>query len=364
MTKDKKTEKTAATKATEQKIKSIELTVEKNNIRNDIASIVNQYFLYRERIKKPITSWHSLGLPAHNWFFENLLKSSVDNAFYLKKKPELYFDGVDMEKDVATISLRNMPRNSTITCCSFADFLRNKNVVNKIGVSEIVKDQPRDNPVQYDFAWPDYCCPPTIELIKDFAKMIQNNIEMGQAALTFCLKIREAGGNQGKLESLKKYCSSPNLRTAVRVTVNLMLRKYAPGKKCECVYDVVYGGGRIGNTTMITLLYNINIPKNVIKPISEDRVEKKNEIASSRYQASKRMERIRGWKIRSSKPKAELSPAQLRIRSAVDRWESKWNKLDDDKKGRVAEKYKVTMRSFASMVACRHGLHAKRSIMA
>ena len=341
------------------KTDSIEQTVEKNTIRHDLVTLVEQYLHYKETRRNPIKTFNSLTLPAANWYYEKMLQTSIARAFFLGEKPLMFFHGVEVDKHVAVQSLRHLPRNCSITKCTLKEFLTNEHRTNNLGVGEITETLRSDS-LNLNFAWADYCCVITPELIEDFAKMINNHIKEGIGAVTFCIKTRSKGGNKKIIRSLRKYCKSPNLSQAVKVSVNAVLRRYVRNKSVKCIYEVVYGGGKLGNTHMITLAYSVNIPAKAITPIKENRIEKKNEIRSGRYQASKKMEAMRGWKITCRRPKAEKTKEQIRVEMAVDRWEKKWHSLTKEKKQKIVDKYGVGLRAFACMVACRHGKFAEK----
>ena len=345
---------------TEKTTDSIEQTVEKANIRYDIVDQEKQYLAYKESIGQPVSTVESVTLCAEHWYFENLLNNAIKHSS-LKNIPEVKLHGVEGKKSVAELALKNRPANADITCCMLDEYYKFETLVSKTGTG-FIQEVERERPLLLNFIWNDYCCPVNLELMKAFVDNVSDTMKEGLAYVTFNLKLRQKGGQKKALKDLEDFSKAKKLAKAVRIAFNRFFNRYARELDIRCVYDVVYGGGAIGNTTMITLGFAVNLPEKAIKPIQEDRMEIKNEIRLSNYQAYKKMESRKKWTCgRIGKPKKQKTPEEIRVDMAVYRWESEWDNISKEKKIKVAEKYGVNVRTFRCKVAWYHGKLANRS---
>lgn len=354
---------TVTAKAEEKAVDSIEQTVEKAKIRQDLVGITQQWLLNRERNNKPIQNIRCLSLPAEQWFFEYGLSHGVQNSFFLKNKPTFHFDGVERKRVTAIKSFLNKPVNSTLTgCCFFNEFLKHEVRFNKNGLGLVDRDSERATQPQYEMIWADYCGEATVDMLKDFTLMIRNNVNEGFVAITIKLNSRVHSEKEYR-KRFKKYCSSNKLSKAIRVTINTLLHQNVKGKDVRCVYDVVYAGGEVGRSTMQTLVYSVNIPKNALITIKENRRENDTDTKyQSRYSTASKLLKIRRWKVgRLGVAKKEKTPEQIRLESAVARWEKKWDSISKTKKIAIAKKYNVGVRTFGCKVAWYHGKLANKS---
>lgn len=339
---------------TEKKTDSIEQTVEKANVRFDIVGQIMQYLHYKESINQPVNLVESVTLCAEHWYQENLLNNAIRNSS-LKNIPEVKIHGVEFEKSVAELALKNRPANADITCCALEDYYKYETLVSKTGTS-FLQNYEREFPLSLNFLWNDYCRPVNTLLMKNFVDNISDNMKEGLAYVTFNLKPRQKGGAQKVLADLAEFSKAKKLAKAVRIAFNRFFNRYARELNIRCIYDVVYGGGSIGNTTMITLGFAVNLPEATIKTIEENRMEIKNETRMSNYQAYMKMKTRKKWQCgRIGRPKVAKTSEQVKLDMAVYRWESKWGQISKEKKIKIAAKYGVNFKAFGSRVAWYHG---------
>lgn len=346
--------------AVEKVTDSIEQTVEKANVRFDLVNQFMQYLAYKESINQPVEKVESVTLCAEHWYHENLLNNAIRNSC-LKNIPEVKLHGVESEKSVAELALKNRPANADITCCTLEDYYKYETLVSKTGTS-FIQAMEREFPLTLNFLWNDYCRPVNTLLMKNFVDNVSDTMKEGLAFVTFNLKPRQKGGQKKALKDLSEFSKAKKLAKAVRTTFNRLFNRYARELKIRCIYDVVYGGGAIGNTTMITLGFAVNVPEKAIKTIEENRMDIKNEVRLSNYQAYKKMQSRKKWQCgRVGRQKKVKNPEQVKLDMAVLRWEGKWDKISAEKKIKIAKKNGVGVRSFGCRVAWYHGKLANRS---
>ena len=346
------------TKESIQKIRDLQQTVEKANNRYNIVNQTLQYLSYKEKDGHPVKVLEGITLPATQWYFENLAINAIKQAVGLRKIPLVKFHGIEATKGRANLALKNLPPNCDITGCTYDEFFKKDNYVSKSGVS-VLKEQDRPLPLMINFSWADYCWTVNFKAMESFAKMIGMNFDEGLAYITFSIKSRKKGkSNKNLLMECRGLCRSKNIRDGVRTSINRLLNQYARDKNVRCIYDVVYGGGSKGNTTMITLGYSVNVPENAIQSIRANHMEENNEFRKGNYQAYLHMKSRKSWGLGNmGRPKVEKTPERIRLDMAVWRWEPKWKSLksNPEKKIKIASKYGVTVHQFGSMVAHYHG---------
>lgn len=352
------------------KIKSIENTAEKSKVRQDYIGLINQHLYHREKEGNPIKEITSLSLPAESWFFEKGLLNSNNTAFYRRTKPTMKFDGVDWGFQTSLEALENMPENSTITgSCSFEDFLKYETIIKKNGYSRVNYDAPRKSALKYYNVWADFCNDATLQRLKDYVNIIRRNIDMGFAGITVKLSSRKKGScKEEYIGRFKGYCNSKDRAKAIEVTINKLLHN-SGYSTAHCVYSVQYPGGEAGRSRMLTLIYAVNIPKQALIPIREDRTIKSTLVQTRKLFVS-RLRKNGRWDIKlgkqgrkKGKAKKILTPEEKRVISATGRWEKVWGMISREKKMKVASKYGKSLHSFGSMIAHYHGELRKKKIL-
>ena len=346
----------------EKAVKSIEQTVEKAKVRQEINGLVQQWTYHRERKGNSIKNINCLTLPSKDWFYENGLVTALNGAFFLNEKPEIFFNGVEWDKVTAIKSFYNMPNNARLVgCCSFEDYLKYQVRFNRQGLGVVDRDSERTVQELFDFIWADYCGEATLKNIEDFAVMARDNIKEGLIAVTYKLNSR-AVTKKGYIKRFKKYCKGDDLTEVVKKSINILLKKYKVN--ANMVYCVTYAGGEHGHSTMLTLVYSINVPKSAIIPIEENRRDMFSDARKAKYQIFNKLMNSHGWKVnRIKKTNMDIATVRevTRLNMAVSRWETKWGKITRDKKLKVATKYGKTLHQFGSMVAHYHGKLAEKA---
>ena len=348
------------------KTKSIETSPEKASIRNDIVSQNLQNLVRMEKLGKHISTINGLTLPAKKWFFEHNFINHIGNAFFLANKPQVHFYGVEKEAKFIDQTFKNMPQSCHIVKGMLHEFIDNEVQFKTNGVGQIL-DTPRRVPIIFDFYWADYCLTPNMKNIEQFVQVLNNNIKHGLAYITFSLNLR--GRKEGFQNEFS--CYDKNKLIAVVNAINRCISKNVKGKKVNLTYKVLYAGGESERTPMITIGFSVGIPANAIRVIDEDRMTKKRELKSHRanfvnklqnntYKTA--MQDHRGRPRKSAKK--IITPEQIRLEAAVTRWESKWDSLkgNNEKKAKIAAKYGVSLHSFGSMIACRHGKFVEKRL--
>jgi len=335
------------TTAEQKKNASIENSVEKNKVRQDIIMQVKECMAYQK-----IKTATLLTLPAEHSYFEHGLVHAFNRA---NLKTNLNFYGVELAKKIVPKAFKNMPANSVLAgYCKLEDFLKYEANIQKSGFATLTNVQ-RVNPFMFDFGWFDYCGFATLENMSHFVNCINNNIRKGLIAVTFDLSTRHMSQKEYS-KIFSGYKKGMNLHEAIVAT----LKKMIDGK-ANLVNETEYGGGTHGRTTMLTLVYSVNIPKGIITTINENFRDGKAEITYKRnniyqklkYNATHHMsKKARVMKIKKVKT---ITPEEIRVKAAVARWEKVWCMLSKVKKLRVATKYGKNLMQFSSMIAWHHG---------
>jgi len=296
----------ALAKENKSKIKSIENSASKNRIRSEIAGQVSEAVkIGNSSNPQHPTTLHCASLPAHKWHGEGLIQSRLKVETY----SNVFFDGAEMDKDICYESVRNMPENATIACCTFDDLLTKPIYRNKSGIASICKENAHEfaETRQYDFAFADYCCNPNIQLLEDTASHIAHALKPtgGLYYSTFSLNTRIAGT---RIEVAEKLCKKVGIKVpkgktdleilhnAVEAVINQLLKKYRVNTKVEKVYDVIYGGGNSGTTKMMTIGYACYLPKGMLNPIVENRSDAIADLKKKRYATMLRCQK-KGFRV-------------------------------------------------------------------
>jgi hypothetical protein len=339
-------------------IKSIEQTPEKNCVRNDIVFQNLQHLRYRESKNDPVTVISAVTLPAERWHLERLWLNTLDNAVrsgIIKNHPSVHIQGVEKGKDNFIESSIHVPPNCNITHGMLNEFLDNEVRYSRSGLGQIDLSTLRYNPVTMSFYWADYCMPADIEVIKDFAKRICSNMPEGIAYLTMSLRLR--GKTKKFLKDFKKFGVinyAQSVENAVNYHINQNM-KGIKGKKINLIYKVVYGGGEKEGTTMLTIGYSINIPKEAITVIRENRIEGKRDLKKRRKAIAWHLKHKKFKVFKPAKVKPVKTYKDMRVELAVTRWKDKWGDLSKEKKEKIASKYGLRASQFRCKVAHHHG---------
>ena len=353
---------------TEQKKKndSIENSVEKCKVRTDLAIHKRKVAVHLDLTKASL-----LSLPAEKAHFEHTL---VHNFKREGIDIDLSFIGVEKNFSRAIKTFKNMPANSQVVGdCTIEDFLQYEHNASKSGAISLT-DIKRATPLMFDFIWLDYCMLATEEGINHLVKCMLENIDKGYIAVTWDLSTRHMKPCDYAKE-FSGYKKGMSLREAVVATIAEKLKKI--GKEINLAYNVVYGGGDKGITTMLTLGYTVGIPKGVIKPIEENFRDGKNEVKMSRAGMVNKFKTTGKWEIGHKKnvvevankknstetrgrPRIYASTEERDFAYAVKKYEGMWKNMTRDFKIRVATRYGKSLREFACCVACKHGKLAER----
>ena len=336
------------------KTKSIENSVPKNRIRSELAG------QFCEIVKKGNstnpkynTTLRIANLPAENWYFEGLLKSRLEMETYATPM----FDGAEMNPEICRKSILNMPENSTIACCTLDDLLTKPIYRDKSGVGRVCEEgaHPKAEIRRYGLIWADYCCPSNLNLIQDVANYIKNSISStgGVQVVTFNLNTRTQGTRREVAKQLNFVSQSKMskgksdmeaLHDAIENAIMYYLKKLNISDKVEKIYDVIYGGGDSGQTKMMTIAYACYLPKNIVKPIIENRSDAIAELRRKRYQTALRFKTkgfdiIRVKDVKLIKKSGKQGKRGRPVMSLRDKVRSKlakgWNNKD------IAKYYKV-----------------------
>ena len=346
--------------ATEQKKKndSIENSPEKNKVRQDIIMQFKKCMMYQK-----IKNARLLTLPAKKAYFETALVHS----FKRDEVPvNLDFIGVEMDMEIAPETFKNMPANSMVAGnCTIEDFLKYEHQATKSGAIGLTNVE-RTSPLLFDLIWLDYCGWVTEESMNHFVKCILENVKQGYIAVTWDLSTRHMKPEE-YAKTFKGYKKGMSLREAIIATIELKLK--AISKVVSLVYNVEYGGGDIGRTTMLTLGYSVNIPKKVVTPIEENFRDGKAEVKMARAGMIHKFKKTGKWevgfkdspvrvaKVKGSvgRPKLYANAEERRIILAVAKWAKKWKAIKNrTKKVNIAKRYGMTINQFASKVAWHH----------
>jgi len=348
-----------------QKVVNIENTVGKNNVRLGIARHVEQYLYYMQGKEKMPAEMRVGTLAAEQWYFEKLLDNCLHHSFLLKNAPKLSFVSAESDKEIAEQSFINMPDNATVLHGSFSDIFTKPYAIAKGGYGYFTGSAKSDTmDYKYGLIWADYCAYPSTKLLTDLEHMITHNIDKGLFYVTYCLS-HVHNRHKKAVKDLGKYSKAKDIEQITRDAVDHFIGTIK-GKKVKKIFEVIYGGGGKEGTTMITIGFSVNIPAQAITPLSFDDGEWKSDDRQKRQGiVYRRLSKKGGWKLsKKGRPikrkKTALTAEDVRLFNAVTRWELKWDKQSKEKKHLIADKYGVSMQSFACMVACRHGKHADR----
>ena len=285
---------------------SIEQTVEKEKVRTDICSQTIQWLAHQESIKQAVKHIQSATLPAENAYFENLLTHIMHNFSHLKTNPEITFNCAERIRGKAVEIIKSMPDNGYILNGDFSDLLDKKLTKSP----RLLHKENKTAINKYNFMWADYCCPVNPTLVRDTVKAINNHIDSGVIYVTFCGLTRQEGGRSGMLKRITgKEVKDPTSEEIADSIINA-IEWGVPKKKINLIYKVIYGGGKRGGTTMITLGFSINVAKKAIEPIVEDRKEAQRKYNNVYY----KMKDKKGW---AKKIDGRGRPTKIRKKSAV-----------------------------------------------
>ena len=280
-------------KATEialDKLESIENTVEKSLVRDDIDFQRHQFINYllndyrTGNWEGKINGWlncadelpyKGMVLGGANFFNERLAINSAKRSF--GSKVVMRFDSAEYDPNVFLRAVKRLPENCTIVHGEFDALTDNKTEYRSYGIGRVMddrKDGLADCPA--DEIWADYCMTASKEMAKSSAKHIAHNIDRGLYYLTMFVGCRQKGGVDYKFGKLKAICNSksndPAEIMADLIRHYLMTRQEYRGE-ISLVYNVRYNGGANGSSIMVTLGFAVNLPKNLITPIIENRQE-------------------------------------------------------------------------------------------
>lgn len=327
---------TTTTTNHDNKVKSIEQTVAKSNVRTNIHRQIEEY-LYS--LETPLESINLATLAAKEWLFEYGLLNCLNHSLILPQAPEVNFVSAEKDKATAMASFVNMPQNATVLKGQFSDIFNSPWKTSKAGFSYLTddeKDRTEKASKQYHVVWADYCCYATTELLKDFKYVVENNISQGMVYLTFCLSKRR-GADKKSLKDLKKYSNSTSIEDVTADAIKTFA-KSIKGKRVKKIFEVVYGGGSTSGTSMVTVGYGVNLPKDSVTPIMFDDSEwKSSEDRARRHQVvHTRLKNFGGWTVKSSgrkkstyksKANPELIAKRLKNKENQKKWEKVKKKI-------------------------------------
>ena len=344
------------------KIRNIENTVKKNNIRLDIIGQTTEWISNQEKKNKPITHLHGASLPADKAYFENGFYHAINNSPFLHHKPAVSFDCAEKEKSIATKAMKALPPNCNVLKGEFKDLLK-KEIVRDSGAIFIKGKKPtKINTV--NFAWADYCCPANMTLVNDFADMIINNMKSGLAYLTVGGYNRGKGGRKTIIKRFARYAIDKESTDALRINsgiIDAINAKLKNSKKnIKCIYNVIYGGGKHGITTMMTIGFSVNLPANMVTLIEDyrqgqdqidGRVVRMSAYLSGKRAWTQKVRKQRKTKGRKLSPerKAEIKAIEKARRAIKKKIAVRMKRGWDNKK--IAEELNLKVGSVGSMVA-------------
>lgn len=347
------------TKTAVEKNENIENSVAKGNVRTDVGTQKQEVVNYLKMAE--VTA---LGLPATEAYEENnfyhRMKRSGSNT-------KINFVGIEKSSEVTPKAYRNMPPNSKFCNSTIADFLIYKTIDKKDGYLIPTKEE-RESRFMFELGWFDYCGIPTNKNMEHLVDTMIHNIEAGYMAVTFDLSTRHMKPDEYAKE-LCGYSKGLTLEQTVVKSIEKIIKKANTNKNIDLVLKDIYGGGAIGVSTMITLGYTINIPKGVVKPISENMRIERNETkmirANTYYKLKNGIEifapqgdkkdviKING---KRGRPQIYANAEERRLKKAVEKWSKKWHLFKNrrERKENIAKRYGKSLREFGSMIAWYH----------
>jgi len=272
-------------------VSHIEESVEKNNVRANMTQQVIQFaHLLGKQTVDPITLIIA-SLPASRWVFERMIRDVVPNSFLIdKSRINITCYGAERDSNVFVNSVKRTPENCFIGRLPF-EHLLSKPLVERSGVLFVDENNmPNQFQLIPNVVWADYCgdiynrggkknskkhfffpLEESAMQIKDMQEKL--NGKGGVYYVTYQVNSRWINGGRNAI--LRRMGSKVNARTVsegIPQMIETYLKKHGV-KNVHRIFNVVYGGGKIESTKMITLGFSVNLAKNDIKPVEENRVE-------------------------------------------------------------------------------------------
>jgi len=265
-------------------VKGLENNPKKQDVRNEIGIQAIDY-CKDMKLKKFIC----FGLPADECRFEH----NTNGLFNLMglSKVELLHYGIERDKTVANMAIKNKPENAILFRGTFHELMTRKiTSITKEGIGYIDTDT-EDRTKDINFCWSDYCGQPNYELIR-------NNVGYMLGMVTGMLYITlDISGSHYKGETKSKSGKVGMHKTLGLKGKNIpkefeqLILKQAKKrgvKNVQCIYNVTYRGGSKQSTEMITLGFMFgDVIANTIRTINrvdlDNTVRKKNYLTYIRY---------------------------------------------------------------------------------
>lgn len=287
-------------KAEVKKVQNIENTVKKSNIRLDIISQATQWLVFQSKVKKPIEELKGATLSGDKAYFEGACFHHLTTSPFLKHKPRVSFDCAEKKsRKIALKAMTSLPINSHMYYGDYNDLFK-KEFVRKDGAM-FAKSGKATNPNIYNFVWADYCCPASKKLVKEFINTINNNVNTGVVYLTFCGHTRAEGGRKTLVRQFADVETTEDANITRKLNAKIIKAiKNEVCKDVKLIYNVIYGGGQHGTTTMMTIGFSVNLPKNVIVPIADYR-QGKTQDEWRIYRMANSLSARNGWKLKERK---------------------------------------------------------------
>lgn len=223
-------------------------------------------------------------LPADRYDFEHTFQTMLQDH-PLSNNPNITFYGAENNREVFKQAVRNIPANGNLYFGNFYDMVMGK-VDWKSGLG-----YPSDKvePLRPNFMWADYCHNAVISGIEEFANMTAEVPDNSIVVVTFGKNCRSNGGEKKLVTQFAGYTNGcKDFRKAVKGTTTFMVKAANRSRKVQLVFNVLYGGGGRGSSTMLVLGYAIGVSKDLTL-IEKNLRENKNESAKRNYSLSHRL---------------------------------------------------------------------------
>jgi ribosomal protein S9 len=294
----------------ENKVNSIEHTIQKCRVRSEIAHQQAEVVSYYANTTTPITHVHGATLCAENGYFENQMVHLP-----ALKGTKVTFNCAEMTRSIALEAIKNLPEGSRILHGMFSELFTEDFKENNYTLHKRYKEANH----QYNFIWADYCSTLTRMGIKEFSGFINNHLDKGGIAYaTFCIKCRKEGGYNHLLKEAFGRTNKKSIQPDVLAEATAKeILKQTKKSKTHLIYKVVYGGGTYGNTTMITIGVAKGIAKSAVTPIEGNRLGEGSSRNTTFYNMSER----KVWNPRPKDPnkKAYNSKITPAIRKEIEK---------------------------------------------
>jgi hypothetical protein len=340
-------------KSTDSKISSIENSPEKVTIRTEI---IDQTLKMIDCLPRKL-GFHAATLPAESWYFEKSLLQMIRN--YHKDLP-VQIDGVEKKNHTALKSIKNMPEQCRLTYGAFSSFLSNKIEASSSGINYLMKC--KDEEVKkLQLLWADYCITAHREDMVEFVEWVGKYVEQGLIYTTVSLKSRGKKGSYVKTamkfagkwyQVNKKNEDATEARNAiVAFLLNEMKKTH---QNVKMVYNVLYHGGKLGSTPMLTVGFAVNLPENEIKCI--DDVRRNSELKARRVQTAYRMEK-NNWKLLKRGRPVSVRKSQARkfvdknLSMKLSKIRMKYASYTIPEKRKIADGLGMSLRCLGAMMA-------------